>query len=67
MVDARGFSCPIPVAMVNKEIKASNPSKLEVLVDDVCPLQNVTRLAEGLGYQVTYVQEGEDYRLTLTR
>ena len=35
-VDARGFACPMPVVMVQKEVKASAPAELEVLVDDKC-------------------------------
>ncbi len=67
MVDARGLSCPMPVLMVQKAVKAENPDTLEVIVDDVCPLQNVTRFAESAGYKVTYVQKGEEYHMTLSR
>ena len=52
-VDARGFSCPMPVIMVQKEVKASAPAELDVLVDDKCAVENVTRFAEGQGYTVT--------------
>lgn len=34
MVDARGYSCPMPVVMVQKEVSRSAPDQLEVLVDD---------------------------------
>ena len=33
MVDASGLLCPMPVVMVNKEVKANNPDTLEVLVE----------------------------------
>ena len=33
-VDARGQLCPMPVLMVQNEIKASQPTSLEILVDD---------------------------------
>ena len=33
MVDARGYSCPMPVIMVQKAVKGQNPGQLEVLVD----------------------------------
>ena len=36
MIDARGYSCPMPVVMVQKEVKANAPQTLEVLVDDPC-------------------------------
>lgn len=34
MVDARGFSCPMPVVMVQKEVKKNAPDTLDVLVDN---------------------------------
>ena len=35
-VDARGYSCPMPVVMVQKAVKADAPATLEVLVDNQC-------------------------------
>lgn len=67
MVDARGYLCPMPVVLVKKEIAATNPSTLEVLVDDPCPVENITRYVESVGYKVSVSQEGQDYRLTLTK
>ena len=52
MVDARGYSCPMPVVMVQKEVKKNAPSTLEVLVDNQCSVENVTRYGLGQGYQV---------------
>ena len=34
MVDARGLACPMPVVMVQKAVKKSNPAELTVLVDN---------------------------------
>ena len=45
-VDARGYSCPMPVVMVQKAVKADAPAALEVLVDNQCSVENVTRFAE---------------------
>ena len=45
MVDARGFSCPMPVVMVQKEVKKNAPDTLDVLVDNQCAVDNVTRFA----------------------
>ena len=67
MVDARGYSCPMPVIMVQKAVKSQNPDQLEVLVDNSCSMENVTRFAKNQGYQVTVTQEGEDYRLSLSK
>ncbi len=67
MVDARGLLCPMPVVLVKKEIAATKPSTLEVLVDDPCPVENITRYAESVGYKVAVAQNGQDYTLTLTK
>ncbi|MDR3729803.1 MAG: sulfurtransferase TusA family protein [Oscillospiraceae bacterium] len=67
MVDARGYSCPMPVVMVQKEVKKNAPSTLEVLVDNQCSVENVTRYGMGQGYQVQVTQEGQDFRLTLSK
>ena len=67
MVDARGYSCPMPVIMVQKAVKDGAPQTLEVLVDNRCSLENVTRFANNQGYTVTSSQEGEDFRLVLTK
>ncbi len=67
MIDARGYSCPMPVVMVQKEVKKNAPTRLEVLVDNQCSVDNVTRFAENQGYTVKAVAEGLDFRLTLTK
>lgn len=67
MIDARGYSCPMPVVMVQKEVKANAPAKLEVLVDNMCSVENVTRYGRSQGYSVVYAPEGEDFRLTFTK
>lgn len=67
MLDARGLICPMPVVMVQKEIKKNVPSELEVLVDDRCAVENITRFANSSGYQVETAEEGRDFRLKLTK
>lgn len=67
MVDARGYACPMPVVMVQKEVKSNDPQQLEVLVDNQCALENVTRFANNQGYSVTSSKEDEDFRLVLTK
>lgn len=67
MVDARGYSCPTPVIMVQKAVKNGSPSKLEVAVDNQCSVENVTRFAQNAGYQVTVADFEGDFKLTLTK
>ena len=60
MIDARGYSCPMPVVMVQKEVKKSAPQTLEVLVDDPCAVENITRFASNNGYEASSRPTGED-------
>ena len=66
-VDARGFSCPMPVVMVQKAVNSGSPAALEVLVDNQCSVENVTRYAENSGYKVAVQPDGPDFRLTLSK
>lgn len=59
-IDARGFACPQPVIMAQKAIKADAPNELQVLVDNKCAVENVTRFGESQGYTVTAVPGSED-------
>ncbi len=66
MVDARGYSCPMPVVMVQKEVK-KNPESLEVLVDNRTAVENVSRFARNSGYEVSVAEDGGDFKLTLKK
>jgi TusA-related sulfurtransferase len=65
MVDARGYSCPMPVIMVQKAVKKDSPDTLEVMVDNKCAAENVTRFAENQGYEVEVTPYGTDFLLVL--
>ena len=67
MIDARGYICPMPVVMVQKEVRANAPGSLEVMVDTQCAVENVTRFGSSQGYQVEVKPEGPDFRLTLKK
>lgn len=67
-VDARGYVCPTPVLMVQKKVKAEAPRELEVLVDDRCAVENVTRFATNQGYEVsTEAYNNDEFRLILRK
>ena len=57
----------MPVVMVQKEVKKSNPAELTVLVDNQCAVENVPRFAGSQGYKVAVKADGEDFTLTLTK
>lgn len=68
MIDARGLSCPMPVLMVQKAVKAGSPGELEVAVDNQCAVENVTRFGHSAGYAVTVKEKGEEeFLLTLKK
>ena len=67
MVDARGFSCPIPVVMVQKEVKKNAPAQLEVAVDAMVCVENITRYAASQNYKVTVQEQDGDYIMTMTK
>ena len=67
MVDARGLLCPMPVVMVQKEVNANKPNALDVLVDDPCAVENITRYAGSQGYKVAVSEDGADFKLSLTK
>ena len=68
-VDARGFACPQPVIMAQKAIKADAPGELQVLVDNKCAVENVTRaVAESRGYPWPPADNGDDeFTVTLRK
>ncbi|MCI8971763.1 MAG: recombinase, partial [Oscillibacter sp.] len=63
----RGQSCPIPVVMTRKALEKEKPARLEVLVDAQVAVENVTRCAHSLGYQVTAEPQGTDFKLILSK
>lgn len=67
MIDARGMSCPLPVVMVQKEVRKNAPDKIDVLVDAMVCVENVSRFAANAGYEVKAEKDGDDFKLTLTK
>ena len=67
MIDARGYVCPMPVILVQKEMKAKNPSEVTVLVDNHCAVENVTRFGKSQGFEVSVSSQNMDFLLTLKK
>lgn len=58
----------MPVVMVQKAVKDGAPATVEVLVDNQCAVENITRYASNQGYRVSVQeQENEEFALTLTK
>ncbi len=66
MIDARGYSCPEPVLMIQAAMK-TNENCYEMMVDNRVSVENVTRFANHSGYMVSCEQKGNDFLLTITK
>ena len=66
MIDARGYSCPEPVLMIQAAMK-TNETCYEMMVDNHVSVENVTRFANHAGYTVSHEQKGNDFLLTITK
>lgn len=65
-VDARGLSCPQPVILARNAIQAG-AFPIKVLVETVTSRENVRRAAEKLGCTVQVEEQGDEFKLTLTK
>ena len=64
-VDARGYSCPIPVVNTRKAIKSNPGKELNVFVDSAVAKENVTRLAVSEGYTSQVEENDGSFKLVL--
>ena len=64
-VDARGFSCPIPVVKTKKAIEENPKKQIQVLVETAVSKENVSRMAKSQGYSVEEEETSDGYRLVL--
>ena len=67
MIDARGLSCPVPVVMVQQEVKKNAPAEQTVMVDNRVAVENITRFARSQGYEVAVKDAGGEFELTLKK
>ena len=64
-VDARGFSCPIPVVKTKKAIDGNPSQPITVYVESDVSRENVSRLAQGRGYSVDVETIDDGFKLNL--
>jgi len=65
-LDYSQFQCPHPVVETRKQMLTNPEKTISVLLGDQTAKENVSRLAEKMGYQVIAVDEAANFRLTLT-
>lgn len=66
-VDARGLSCPVPVIKTKQALEKPFEGVVVVLLDEEVAKENVTRLADGLGYTVEAAENAGEFTLTLRK
>lgn len=67
-VDARGLSCPQPALQTKQTIKKMDGGMVEILVDSKTSRDNVSRLGQKAGWNVTVEEQpGGDFRLVLRK
>ncbi len=66
-VDARGLSCPQPALMTMRTLEALDGGEVRILVDTMTQVQNCTRAAERLGWQVEYEEKDGAVELSLRK
>jgi tRNA 2-thiouridine synthesizing protein A len=64
-IDARGLSCPQPVLLTQKHIKAGNHA-FEVLVDSTVSRENVVRCIEKNGLAAKVSGSSEEFVITVS-
>ncbi len=64
-IDARGKACPEPVILAKKALETHDV--VVITVSDEAAMQNVRRLAEGLGCSVTVERRGAEATLSISR
>ncbi|MFN3535604.1 MAG: sulfurtransferase TusA family protein [Desulfatiglandales bacterium] len=68
LVDARGLSCPQPVMMTLEAIKRLGKGEIDVLVDTDTSKENVMRLAQSQGWDVSGLEpNGTGYRIKIKK
>lgn len=67
LIDMLGQACPIPVITAKRELERGEVDYVEVLVDNIIAIQNLKKMADGLGYIFSYTESGDNYLATIKR
>ena len=65
-LDCRGLSCPEPVIKTKRAI-ADKPESIEVLVDQMAPLENVSRFLKAMKYNVVADERDAEWKIKATK
>ncbi len=66
-IDALGLLCPRPVILAKKLIKEEDPTEFTVLVDNEIATENLSKMADQLGYDTKVEKEGKVYKVSFKK
>ena len=66
-IDARGMDCPKPVIMTKKELDKLKDGSLTTIVDNDVARENVSKLAEGMGYKFHVDEKDGDFYVKIDK
>jgi tRNA 2-thiouridine synthesizing protein A len=64
-VDARGFSCPMPVLKTKRALESIGAGWVEVIVDEHVSVENIGRLVAHMGYSHQTEADENGWRITI--
>lgn len=66
-IDALGLLCPRPVILAKKLIKEENPKEFAVLVDNEIATENLSKMADQLGYDTRVEKKDKVYKVNFKK
>ena len=66
-IDALGLLCPRPVILAKKLIKEEKPEEFVVLVDNEIATENLSKMADQLGYDTRVEKEDKVYKVNFKK
>lgn len=66
-IDALGLLCPRPVILAKKLIKEEKPEEFVVLVDNEIATENLSKMADQLGYDTRVEKEDKVYKVSFKK
>ncbi len=66
-VDCRGLSCPEPVMQARQALEQASGGTVTVFVSNAVARDNVSRAARSLGWQVAVKEDGDDFKLNISK
>ncbi len=66
-VDCRGLSCPEPVIQARQALQQAHGGTVTVIVSNTVARDNVSRAASSMGWQVKVEEEGDDFKLNISK